>query len=210
MSNLNLPVKENITISEITQQRSAMSTPLGDTHTLEFLDQHHVNRELGVRDEEIVTSVNETLTPGDISNEIGNTASPLSKETEFTEEHADETKVEDIIEKDIMVAEELKHTSKPDEAAADEEEVYEARQETIQTDATEAGDKDAVAEAEPNMPMPLMAEFEGEQVPVGDYLKMQYVKHRVLPACLVSPSNGHLEFVELREPYSNCAIILCT
>ncbi|KAG2176112.1 hypothetical protein INT43_005345 [Umbelopsis isabellina] len=184
MSNLNLPVKENITISEITQQRSTMSTPLGDTHTLEFLDQHHVNRELGMRDEDTATSVNETLTSGDISNELGNTTSPLSKETEFTEESVNEAKHDDIVEEDAMVAEESKNTSKPDEAAVDEEEVHELRQEAKQTDVTEADDKDVAAEAEPNMPMPLMAEFGGEQVPVGDYLKMQYVKHRVLPACL--------------------------
>jgi hypothetical protein len=40
-------------------------------------------------------------------------------------------------------------------------------------------------EAEQRLQMPIMVDFEGEQVAVGDYLKMQYVKHRVLPACLV-------------------------
>ncbi|KAH8553437.1 SIT4 phosphatase-associated protein-domain-containing protein [Umbelopsis sp. PMI_123] len=42
----------------------------------------------------------------------------------------------------------------------------------------------ASSDAENKTQMPIMVDFEGEQVAVGDYLKMQYVKHRVLPACL--------------------------
>jgi serine/threonine-protein phosphatase 6 regulatory subunit 3 len=193
MSNLNLPVKENIIISEIAQQRSTMSTPLGDTHTLEFLDQHHVNRQLGISNKDSALESN-AATTSDSDNDPSDATEIQPKETEFTEEK--------------IVASALEASDEPAEAETEENEEHdsenpdddekrdaedpsaqeslnvssgEPHKETTREDPSDASNLDT----EHRLQMPIMVDFEGEQVAVGDYLKMQYVKHRVLPACLV-------------------------
>lgn len=192
MSNLNFPVKENITISELAHQRSTMSTPLGDTHTLEFLEQHHVNRQLGISDEDTAMESNAAKIP-DADNDPSDATGIQSKETEFTGERtavsAPETSDEPA-ETDENEEEDHSEThDDDDEEHAENLSAQEAltmssgepHKETAMEDPSDASN----LEADQRLQMPIMVDFEGEQVAVGDYLKMQYVKHRVLPACLV-------------------------
>jgi len=179
MSNLNLPIKENLAIQELGQQRSAMSTPLGDTHTLEFLEQHHYNRELGLKDE---SAAHESSDMDPTSSENIHSAGIQSKETEFTEEKSPDS-VDDITainEENAKCSEKVdanESSLQDDEPAATEAEL---QKETTMDD--EEPSDEAILQSEQRMP--ITVDFEGKQVAVGDYLKMQYVKHRVLPACL--------------------------
>lgn len=192
MSNLNLPVKENITISEIAQQRSTMSTPLGDTHTLEFLEQHHVNRQLGISDEDSAME-STAATTSDTDNDSSDATGTQSKETEFTGEKVVASAPESTdepAETEEDEEDDSENTDDDDDEMRDTEDLSaqdshnlssgEHHKETAMEDPSDTSNLDA----EHRLQMPIMVNFEGEQVAVGDYLKMQYVKHRVLPACL--------------------------
>jgi hypothetical protein len=166
------------------------------------LEQHHYNRELGLKDE---SAAHESSDMDPTSSENIHSAGIQSKETEFTEEKSPDS-VDDITainEENAKWSEKVdanESSLQDDEPAATEDEL---QKETTMDD--EEPSDEAILQSEQRMP--ITVDFEGKQVAVGDYLKMQYVKHRVLPACLVSVQLGRFGHVEYT--HINLSTLVC-